>query len=83
MGNQRRSYPNVVQGIEELKNGHHRQAILWERMVYQQPWSIGTGKENRARMAQLGALAGPGAAHGLQRQHCALQLALVLALGDG
>ena len=28
MGNQRRSFPNVITAIEELKNGCHRQTLL-------------------------------------------------------
>jgi len=70
MGNQRRSYPNVVEGIQELKNGIIGRPYFGKGWYTNNRGPIGVGKK----------VAVPDWLN--WEQHCALQLALVLALGN-
>lgn len=83
MGNQRRSWPNVMEAIDELKKGAIGRPYFGKGWYTNNRDSIGIGKKNRSpQMVRLGVMARPRTAKRFQRQHCTLQLALVLELGN-
>jgi len=83
MGNQRRSYPNVIKAIQELKDGTIGRAYLGKGWYTNNRDTIGIGKEIAVPEGLNWDLwQGPAPTAGLQRQHRPLQLALALALGN-
>ena len=84
MGTQQRSSPHTIEIVDKIHDGTDWPRVLREGLVQQHAqvdrhWQ----RSARARDARLGPVAGPRAAPTLQGQCAAIQLALVLDLGNG
>jgi len=68
MGNQRRSYPNIMAGISGAERWSDRPCLFRERLVHKQPpihWD--RQRNSSAGVARLGSLAGTGTQENIQR----------------
>ena len=73
MGTQRRSRPNIIQAIEDVRSGLIGKAYFGRSWYANTRGSIGIGnKDSCSLMAELGSLAGTCTAESVQRQLCPL-----------
>ena len=84
MGNQRRSWPWVIESIQALHDGELGR-VYFARGLVHEPSHVHRPRQagGRARLARLFIVARPGAGAALPGQRHPLQLALVLELGHG
>ena len=83
MGNQRRSWPKIIEAVEQVRDGAIGRPYFAQSYFYNKPrLDRPRRREAPSRLARLRPLARPRPASAVSRQLPALQLALVLALGQ-